>query len=199
MKRDKIRKSVRVTAKLAALLMLLLALPGCQDRVKHVSETEDGLEVGEYPVVIKTIPSLRYAYQPVNVNKRELEEKTREVAGALLQSIGPQKGVNIIGPLTHVMDNLSGNATDVVNMQVGFPLDGEPQPSEVYGFRELDEFHCLTIRVPLTEKFTRALWFQMHRAALKKGLQPNGQGRTVITFNDTGSNYVMELQLGVRS
>lgn len=180
------------------VLMLLLALSGCQDRVKYVTETDSGLMVGEYPVVMKTIPPLRYAYQPLMVNKRDLENKTREVARTLLQAIGDQGTVNVIGPLTQVMHDLPANATDVVTMELGFPLDAEPGASERYEYRQLDEFPCLTIRVPLTEKFMRALWFQLHRAAVKQGVVPSGEGRTVITFNDTGSNYLMELQLGIR-
>lgn len=183
------------------ILLLILILPGCESRVRYMDRTPTGIEIGGYPVVIKEIPSLKYVHQQARFKKTEMKQHTQTIATALFAHIGAMEAVNIIGPLTYVIDDLAENRLDIVHLKIGFPVDRKPPiPATVVeqSYMELAPFKCLTVRLPLDDRFTQTTWLRLYQAAYGEGYVPTGQGRTVITFNDTGSNYVMELQLGIK-
>lgn len=187
-------KITRVVLFLVGSVLLL----GCVDRAKYLEHTDAGIEVGGHPVVVKNIPALNFLYQPARIKKTRIKERSTEIARELFTQVATQEGINIIGPLTYVMDDLVNNSMDIADLHVGFPVDAAPGAAGESRFQMLDPFRCLTIRVPVDEKYTRVLWLRLNQVAYKKGYVPTGEGRTVITFNDTGSNYIMELQLGIK-
>lgn len=182
--------------KLLALCLFVLVLQACQDRVRRYSYTVEGIEIGGYPVVFKEIPEMQYIYQEVTLNKSEVKAATRDIATQIMQTVGGLQGLDIIGPLTYQIPALMNNAGDSVHMNVGFPVNTVKDSANA-NFKILEPFDCITVRIPVDDEYTKTMWFRLNQVAYREGYQPTGEGRTVITFNDTGSNYVMELQLGI--
>ena len=149
-------------------------------------------------IVIKTVPSLRLFSTRKTISAREMPDRIEAEATRL--------GVNLIraggekdGPLHLLVESVSTDPAEPVDVLIAFPAKGSPRSSGRNRYLKTKPFLCAWVSYQGDAAGLADAWAELARVTLAAGYELSGETRHVFSEggSDSSDQLSVELQLGL--
>lgn len=134
----------------------------------------------EYRISLRERPAMTLFSRPLATTATDLDQRLRPMAVKIGTAAVRRGGMDLTGPLTLLIPDLTGTDATSLKMHVGFPVSSNGGHVASYELLQQPSAKVLSVMFDSQRNDSSGTWQALYAAAQAQGLRPSNQGYVVL-------------------